>query len=364
MSTDSQIHAPQTFSKSLIDWYDINKRDLPWRNTTDPYVIWLSEVILQQTRVQQGLPYFNKFLEAYPDVEAFACATEQEVLKLWQGLGYYSRARNMLACAREVVEKFDGKFPGSFMELQSLKGVGKYTAAAIASFAYGQPVPVLDGNVFRVLSRVYGMESDIAEPKSYKLFFDKAETLIPQEQPDKFNQAIMEFGALHCTPKTPGCDECIFRGQCFAYRHSLQAELPVKKKKVKKRTRYFNYFVIFWEDRVLIKKRKDNDIWMGMYEFLLFETQEEKGFDTLLRNEAKFLFNQGNLTTCSSNFKHVLTHQTIFARFFLFSVADRNSFEVIKKSFELEEINTDDLHSKPVSRLIDKYLEKETNYLS
>lgn len=364
MSTDSQINTTQTFSQSLIDWYDLNKRDLPWRNTTDPYIIWLSEIILQQTRVQQGLPYFNKFLEAYPDVESFACSSEQEILKLWQGLGYYSRARNMLACARDIVEKFDGKFPDNYRDLQKLKGIGKYTAAAIASFAYKEPVPVLDGNVFRVLSRVFGLESDIGEPKSYKLFFDKAKTLVSLDSPDQFNQAIMEFGALHCTPKAPHCDECIFISECFAYRHGLQADLPVKKKKIKKRTRHFNYFVIHWEDKVLLNKRQGSDIWQGMYEFLLFESGEEKDFDGLIRNEAKFLFNQGNLITCSSNFKHVLTHQTIFAKFFLFSIINRNSFEVIKENFELEEIKIDDLHSKPVSRLIDKYLEKEVNYLS
>jgi len=348
----------------LINWYDINKRDLPWRDTDNPYVIWLSEIILQQTRVQQGLPYFNKFLNTFPDVKSFASASEQKVLKLWQGLGYYSRARNMLVCAKEVVSEHNGQFPSDFNKLLKLKGIGKYTAAAIASFSFKQVIPVLDGNVFRVLSRIYGIEDDISEMSSHKIFWSKAESLIPNKAPDKFNQAIMEFGALQCVPKSPNCDECVFKTQCFAYKHGLQDALPVKKKKIKKKIRYFNYFVIIHQNKVLVKERNTKDIWKGMYDFLLLETSGEQEFDQLIVNQAKFLSDLGSLATSSSNFKHILTHQTIFAKFFMFSVDSRKSFGVIKRKFDLEEIKAITLDTLPVSRLIEKYLKKQTNYLT
>ncbi|MEQ6121618.1 A/G-specific adenine glycosylase [Reichenbachiella sp. MALMAid0571] len=364
MNTEFQINLSKTFSTSLINWYEINKRDLPWRDTNNPYVIWLSEIILQQTRVQQGLPYFNKFLKTFPDIEAFANASEQDILKLWQGLGYYSRARNMLVCAKEVVNEHNGQFPPDFNQLLKLKGIGKYTAAAIASFSFKQTVPVLDGNVFRVLSRIYGIENDISETSSHKVFWNKAESLIPHQTPDKFNQAIMEFGALQCVPKSPNCNGCAFKTHCFAYKHGLQDVLPVKKKKVKKKIRHFNYFVIVHDDKVLVKERKTKDIWKGMYDFLLLETPDEQGFDQLMVNQAKFLSDLGNIVTSSSNFKHILTHQTIFAKFFVFSIDSRKDFGVIKRKFDLEEVETIALDTLPISRLMDKYLKKETNYLT
>lgn len=364
MNTEFQINLSKSFSGTLINWFEINKRDLPWRDTSDPYVIWLSEIILQQTRVNQGLPYFNNFLKAFPNVRSFANANEQEVLKLWQGLGYYSRARNMLVCANEVVNEHDGKFPSDFNSLLKLKGIGKYTAAAIASFSFKQSVPVVDGNVFRVLSRIYGIENDISESSSYNVFWSKAATLIPNQAPDKFNQAIMEFGALQCVPKSPNCDRCVFKAQCFAYKHNLQDVLPVKKKKIKKRKRYFNYFAILHNDNILVIERRSKDIWKGMYDFLLFETEMEQDFETLLKEEAKYLSDLGNLVTSSSNFKHILTHQTIFAKFFMLSVESRKSFDVIKAKFDLEEIKVVELDSLPISRLMDKYLKKETNYLT
>ena len=364
MNTEFQINLSKTFSDTLINWYEINKRDLPWRDTNDPYVIWLSEIILQQTRVQQGLPYFNKFLKAFPDVQSFANANEQELLKLWQGLGYYSRARNMLVCAKEVVNEYNGEFPSDFNNLLKLKGIGKYTAAAIASFSFKQPVPVLDGNVFRVLSRIYGIEDDISETSNHIKFRSKAESLIPNNAPDMFNQAIMEFGALQCVPKSPHCDICVFKAKCFANRHNLQDVLPVKKKKIKKRIRYFNYFAIVHKDTILVKERKSKDIWKGMYDFLLFEAELEQNFEGLIKGDAKFLSDLGNLVTSSSNFKHILTHQTIFAKFFMLAVDNREGFNVIKTKFELEEIKVIELDSLPVSRLMDKYLKKETNYLT
>jgi A/G-specific adenine glycosylase len=351
------------FSTALIDWYDLNKRDLPWRNTDDPYVIWLSEIILQQTRVKQGLPYFQSFLDHFPTVETLADASEQEVLKLWQGLGYYSRARNMLVCARQIVLEYNGQFPNDYERLLKLKGVGKYTAAAIGSFAFKIPVAVIDGNVFRVLSRIFGIDDDIADSKSYYVFEKKAQLLLDQKFPDKFNQAIMEFGALHCTPKNPNCEDCIFKSQCFAYHKDLQAILPVKKKKIKKRTRFFNYCLISYENQVLVRKRGPKDIWEGMFEFLLIETEEKKSIDILLSNDLKFLDGLSNLSTCSENYKHVLTHQTIFASFLRFSLKDIESFEFIKNKFDMKMISFDELDLLPISRLTDKYLKKELNCL-
>ena len=361
MNAEVKNLTSNTFSFALIDWYDLNKRDLPWRNTDDPYVIWLSEIILQQTRVQQGLPYFQKFLNQFPTIESFAYASEQEILKLWQGLGYYSRARNMLVCARQIMADYDGQFPNDYNHLLKLKGVGKYTAAAIGSFAFKIPVAVLDGNVFRVLSRIFGIEDDIAESKSYVVFEKKAQLLIDQKFPDKFNQAIMEFGALHCTPKNPNCEECIFKFQCFAYQKDLQAVLPIKKKKLKKRKRFFNYCLLSYENQVLVSKRGPKDIWEGMFEFLLIETEEEKSIDVLLKQELKFLTGLASLSTCSENYKHVLTHQTIFASFLRFSFKDKGSFESIKNKFDMKMVNFEELDLLPISRLTDKYLKKELN---
>lgn len=364
MSLEAKNLTPKTFSSTLIDWYELNKRDLPWRNTDDPYIIWLSEIILQQTRVPQGLPYFRNFLEHFPTLASFASANEQDILKLWQGLGYYSRARNMLTCAVQLMTEYAGKFPKDHSSLLKLKGVGKYTAAAIASFAFKTPVPVIDGNVFRVLSRIYGIENDIADAKSYSVFEKKAQSLIDKKTPDKFNQAIMEFGALHCLPKNPDCEECIFKSGCFAYRNDLQTFLPVKKKKVKKRTRFFIYCLISYKDQILIKKRGPKDIWEGMFEFLLIETLEKKSLDILLKEDLKSIKESSIQITCSENYKHVLTHQTIFASFITFSVKDKHKFEVIKNKFEMQIVKFDELERFPISRLTDKYLKKELNYLT
>ena len=231
------------FSNSLIKWYLQNKRDLPWRNTIDPYFIWLSEIMLQQTRVAQGMPYFFAFTEAFPTVFDLAKASEQEVLKLWQGLGYYSRARNLHKTAQYVAFELDGKFPDNYKALLSLKGVGDYTAAAIASFSYNEVVPVVDGNVFRVLSRVFDIEADISQPASKKIFQELAMELMPKDHPAIFNQAIMEFGALQCVPKNPDCTICVMNDGCLALKMDKVNQLPVKLKKTKVTNRFFNYFI-------------------------------------------------------------------------------------------------------------------------
>ncbi len=305
------------FSSRLLLWYAENKRSLPWRETKDPYKIWLSEIILQQTRVAQGLPYYTKFIEHFPTVHSLAKANEQQVLRLWQGLGYYTRARNLHHCAKEVVEKFQGKFPDNFFDLQKLRGVGSYTAAAIASFAFREPIAVVDGNVFRVLSRVFGIDKDISDPKTKNFFFELGNQLISKEHPDEFNQAMMEFGATHCLPRNPLCQECIFKKQCVANAKDLQNTLPVKSKKQKIRKRYFYYFVAGNDKKILMRKRTDKDIWQGLFDFYLIESSKPKNIDKLLSEDD--VFKNQEAGEISKTYKHILSHQHLMARFILMS---------------------------------------------
>jgi A/G-specific adenine glycosylase len=301
------------FSSTIIDWYQANHRNLPWRKTIDPYKIWLSEVILQQTRVAQGLPYYERFISSFPSVFDLAKAPEQKVLRLWQGLGYYSRARNLHRCAKEVVEKFNGNFPNSFNELIKLPGVGDYTAAAIASIAFREPIAVVDGNVFRVLARVFGIENDIASGEGKKYFFSLANELIDKSRPDLFNQAVMEFGALHCLPKNPKCGECIFFKSCEANQRNLQTVLPVKSKKLKVKTRYFYYFILRNKNKVLMKQRTEKDIWRGLNDFYLIETKRNQKTETLLQKDT--FLTRAELIKESRVYKHVLSHQKLMVRF-------------------------------------------------
>lgn len=314
----------RTFTTKLLKWYDDNKRELPWRNITDPYKIWLSEVILQQTRVNQGKPYYLKFIDQYPTIHELSAANESHVLRTWQGLGYYSRARNLHRCAKEVVEKHDGVFPNNFDKLIKLPGVGPYTAAAIVSFAFKEKVAVVDGNVYRVLARVFGIETDISSSNAYKLFKQKAEDLIDSQNPDQFNQAIMEFGATACVPKNPDCEHCIYKEDCFAYKNNLQDKLPVKEKKVKTRKRFFNYIVLRFEDNLFLNQRRSKDIWQNMYDFPLMETSKQLDMDELTNLE---LIKQNksfvNSLDISEGYKHVLSHQIIYARFILVEVKEK-----------------------------------------
>lgn len=315
-SASSSVHS--FFSTALLAWYPRHRRDLPWRHTRDPYAIWLSEVILQQTRVKQGLPYYEDFITSYPTVHELAAAPEDEVLRHWQGLGYYSRARNMHHTAQQVVREFDGQFPTTYAELLRLRGVGQYTAAAIASFAFDEAVAVLDGNVFRVLARVFGITADIAAPANRKVFQQLADSLIPADAPAEFNQAIMEFGAIQCTPQKPDCLFCPLQQQCFAFQHGMVAELPVKSKAKAARTRYFHYLVLRHADTVYMRKRTGKDIWQGLYDFALTETQaaELPALEVLQQVAAL----GGTLATTqveepSSAYRHVLSHQKLEARF-------------------------------------------------
>ncbi len=264
------------FSNKLIAWYLQNKRELPWRNTVNPYHIWLSEIMLQQTRVLQGLPYYLKFVETYPKVEDLSNAHEDEILKLWQGLGYYSRARNLHATAKMVSEEMNGIFPNNYKDLLKLKGVGDYTASAIASISFNLPEAVVDGNVYRVLSRFFGISTPINTTTGQKEFKHLAQQLIDKEQPGTFNQAIMEFGARYCVPQNPNCGNCIFNDSCLAFQQKKVAELPVKIKTKPVKIRFFNYLVFLSEnDQTILQQRNGKGIWHKLYEFPLIETSEE-----------------------------------------------------------------------------------------
>lgn len=308
------------FSKSLIQWYLQNKRDLPWRNTTNPYHIWLSEIMLQQTRVAQGLPYFLKFTEAFPAVFDLANADEEAVLKLWQGLGYYSRARNLHGTAKHIAFELHGEFPKNYSELLKLKGIGEYTAAAIASFSYNETVPVVDGNVFRVLSRYFDVETDIASSGAKKEFAQLAAALIPKGQANIFNQAIMEFGALQCVPKNPDCRICVFNDSCLALQKKKVAQLPIKSKKLKVTDRYFNYLVFSDDnDATIISKRTQKGIWHNLYEFPLLETISAESDETiisLIQNQ-NFAENEIESITLYNDavIRHKLSHQHLHIKF-------------------------------------------------
>ena len=315
------------FSKTLIQWYLQNKRDLPWRNNTNPYTIWLSEIMLQQTRVAQGLPYFLRFIETFPSVFDLAKADEEEVLKLWQGLGYYSRARNLHKTAKEIAFDFNGEFPKSYSDLLKLKGIGEYTAAAIASFAYNETVPVVDGNVFRVLSRYFDVDTDIASSGAKKEFTQLASEILPQGKANLFNQAIMEFGALQCVPKNPDCSKCVFNHNCLALQKKKVTQLPVKSKKNKVAKRYFNYLVFSdVNENTIISKRTEKGIWHNLYEFPLLETETAENDIDILdliqnQNFVKNKIREINLLN-SQPIIHKLSHQHLTIKFWKIKVEE------------------------------------------
>jgi A/G-specific adenine glycosylase len=313
------------FSKTLIKWYLQNKRDLPWRNSTNPYIIWLSEIMLQQTRVAQGLPFFLRFTEAFPTVFDLANASEEQVLKLWQGLGYYSRARNLHKTAKQIAFELKGEFPKTYNDLLQLKGVGEYTAAAIASFAYNENVPVVDGNVFRVLSRYFDIETDIASAGGKKEFTQLASELLPKGKANEFNQAIMEFGALLCVPKNPDCQNCVFNDSCLALKKKKVAQLPVKSKKLKVRHRFFNYLVFSdSNNNTLIQKRTQKGIWHNLYEFPLLETEiieTEENILALIKNQNFIKNSIQNIQLFNpQTIVHKLSHQHLNIKFWKIKV--------------------------------------------
>ena len=304
------------FSNTLINWYLQHKRDLPWRETTNPYPIWLSEIMLQQTRVAQGTPYFLSFTTHFPTVFDLANANEEKVLKLWQGLGYYSRARNLHKTAQIVANEFNGIFPDNYKDLLKLKGIGDYTAAAIASFSYNEAVPVVDGNVFRVLSRYFDVENDISINATKKVFAELAFELMPKDNPAQFNQAIMEFGALQCVPKSPNCSICPFNESCAALQKNKIDKLPVKTKKVKVTNRFLNYLI--YNDKkneTIIQKRTEKGIWQNLFEFPLLETENSVDLDFISENivsenAVRFICKINN-----EEIIHKLTHQKLHINF-------------------------------------------------
>lgn len=303
-------------SGELIGWYNDNKRDLPWRYTTDAYIIWLSEIILQQTRVEQGTPYFYRFAERYPTISSFAAASEDDILRLWQGLGYYSRGRNMLKTARQVQEEFNGIFPVDYLQLLKLKGIGEYTASAISSFAANEARAVVDGNVYRVLARFFYIDEPINSPKSKKLFQAIADDVLDRNRPALHNQAIMEFGAMLCKPKNPACGICPVHTSCAAFKKNATTYLPVKLKKIKVRERFFNYMLITDGEKILMNKRDESDIWANMYDLPLIETANLMAPDALIKlPEAKIFGEIVNIQNKSAVIKHVLTHQHLHIQF-------------------------------------------------
>ena len=343
------------FTKIIESWYAEHRRDLPWRDTTDPYLIWVSEIILQQTQVKQGYDYYLRFVQRFPNVQSLADAEEDEVLNYWQGLGYYSRARNMHAAAKSM----NGKFPQTYEAVRALKGVGDYTAAAICSFAYGMPVAVVDGNVYRVLARYVGIDTPIDSTKGVKLFRQLAEDFLDKRHPSTYNQAIMDFGALQCTPSHPHCEACPLQETCVAFREGRVEELPVKQHKTKQTLRYFNYLFIRQGDYTYINKRTEKDIWKNLYQFPLLETDSEMTdnpaafFSQLEKNF--FLTTEMKFRLLKHGVKHVLSHRIIMADFYEVKVPEETELALSPAFIKVPVSNLDD-YAFPV--LISNFLKE------
>ena len=352
-----EVLKQKKFTQQLMQWFATNHRPLPWKGEKDPYLIWLSEIILQQTRVEQGLPYFEKFKDKYPNVKDLANAPEDEVMKMWEGLGYYSRARNLHAAAKYIVHKLDGIFPETYAGIRELKGVGPYTAAAIASFAYGLPQAVVDGNVYRVLARYFGIEEPIDTTIGKKLFAKLAQELLDETQAGNYNQAIMDFGATHCTPALPACGQCPMQVDCSAFQNKSIDKLPIKLKKLQRRQRFFNYLILNQGDQVFINKRAEKDIWQNLYEFPLIET------DTLVENsdllkkqkiwQAWLGSTNATIVWVSEPSKQDLTHQRIIARFWEITISG-DSFGSAKLDWLA--INRENINEYAFPKVIDTYL--------
>jgi len=341
----------------IINWYHNNKRALPWRDTTNPYYIWISEIILQQTRVNQGINYYYRFLEAFPDINSLANADIDQVLKLWQGLGYYSRARNMHETAKYIVAYNNGIFPKEYNDLVKLKGIGEYTAAAIASFCFNEGIPVIDGNVFRVLSRVFGISESTQSASGKKVFKKKAEELMGKAQPHIFNQAIMEFGALQCVPKNPDCTVCPLKKHCFAFNNQLVSELPVKKTKANQANRFFNYIYIIFNGTTFIEKRVTNDIWKMLYQIPLIETDKKSDIQQLSNTELwNKIFDKTEITISSPilHKTHILSHQKLDCVFYKIHIKKPSPY-LLNNYIQ---IPTEEINKYSIPRVLDWYFGK------
>lgn len=344
------------FTKKLLKWNrDTNTRAMPWKGEKDPYKIWLSEIILQQTRVEQGLAYYERFVKAFPTIDQLARAPEQKVFKLWEGLGYYTRCKNLIATAKYISEELKGRFPDSYENILALKGVGPYTAAAIASFAYQLPHAVLDGNVFRVLSRYFGISTPIDGTEGKQLYATLAGELLDSKQPGLYNQAIMDFGATVCKPQQPLCAQCVQKHDCQAFQHGWTEQLPVKEKQLVRKTRWFYYFIVRPGDDVLIRKRGAKDIWENLYEFVLYENEalfmpDEAAFLAVFRRWAGDV--PAMVKNISGEFRQQLTHQTIAGRFITVSVA------ALPPALEgYERVKWKHIGKYPFPKFINSYLE-------
>jgi len=345
------------FGDRIMRWYLTSQRDLPWRRTRDPYTIWVSEVILQQTKVDQGLGYFLRFTGKFPDVQSLASASEQDVLAVWKGLGYYSRARNMLAAAKMVVSEYQGAFPDTYDNLIKLKGTGKYTAAAVASISGGEAVPVVDGNVIRVFSRLFGIEELSGSARSFKRVAEKSLQYIHREDPGTYNQAVMEFGALYCKPGRPDCRNCIFSDVCFAFLNGKVEELPAKRPEIPKKARWFNYiFAITAQGEVVMQQRRRRDIWQNLRELPLVESDHLLDPGELKASALWKRLDPDNVCEAVhvSDAKHILSHQIIHARFFRISGIFSGHPD---SGGNYEFIPPGRLKDLPVSRLIDRFFQ-------
>ena len=323
----SEQKRAEQFARELLHWnrYD-NDRQMPWKGEKDPYKIWLSEVMLQQTRVEQGLNYYQKFVAAFPDVQALAAAPDEKVFKLWEGLGYYSRCRNLLQTARYIASELNGVFPRTYEEILALKGIGAYTAAAIGSFAYNLPYAVLDGNVFRVLSRIFDKEIPIDSTAGKKLFAELAQAMLPRKQAGEYNQAIMDFGATICKP-SPVCDDCFFQHACLAFLTGRQQLLPVKEKKQTLKKRWLNYFILRCGDQFLVQQRTGKDIWQGLYQFVLIETEKAFKAADLLTLFQQQIGIDTYAVIDEWKEKQTLSHQSICFQFFSLRVRRKKEVE-------------------------------------
>jgi A/G-specific adenine glycosylase len=355
------VNKAKNFRNNLLAWAAQNSRPMPWKGEKDPYKIWLSEIILQQTRVEQGLPYFERFVKKYPRVTDLANAPEDEVMKLWEGLGYYSRARNLHYTAKVIATDYDGKFPTQHSEILKLKGIGAYTAAAIASFAFDLPHAVVDGNVYRVLSRIYGIPIPIDSSQGQKEFATLANELLDTQKPAIYNQAIMDFGATHCVPQQPKCSTCQFSTTCVAHQTQQISYYPVKSKTIQKKERYLIYFVLNESREVYVKRREENDIWRNLYEFPKKEVTKtifsSHDINSLLKSSFDFTKEElegMQVIQFSKTYKHLLTHQTIFVIFYEILVSNPLT---MNESY----IKKDKIHLKkilPFPKVIQSYLEE------
>lgn len=328
------------FKHQLLNWYLEHQRSLPWRENSAPYSVWLSEIILQQTRVNQGLNYYNKFISKYPSIQDLAKAPLDDILKLWQGLGYYSRARNLHKCAQIIVNEHNATFPSTYKELLKLPGIGAYTAAAISSICFNEAQAVVDGNVYRVLARYFGIRTPIDSTQGKKDFQELANQLIPEDKPGDYNQAIMEFGALQCVPKSPDCSNCPLINSCSAYADGFIELLPIKEKKIKQRKRYFLYQLIEQEGEIAIEKRKNKDIWEGLYQLPLTELSSEKELQACMEQHYAYQ---------SKMHKHQLSHQTIFAQL----IENPSAAEKIKSNTNIIWIDKQDFTTFAVPKLVE-----------